>query len=116
MAALCVGCHFMLPNHPWPQHITDHHLLFGSEGGRGQTHVKLPLADIRACSRQAGGKGQPSANDTLRLELNCATAEDPGSSSPMEGQYLAFGEFEGGGSALDSALALIEHLTSSDDA
>ena len=51
-------------------------------------------------------------SDVLRLDLKPGTAGagvPPGAS----GQFLAFKEFESGG-ALDSALALVEHLMSNE--
>ncbi|KAJ9511143.1 hypothetical protein QJQ45_013235 [Haematococcus lacustris] len=108
-------------------YVTEKHVCFSVEERRRQLPLKIPLQDITAASRQL--PAQKGGSDLLRLELA------PGSTGAAGGgplpRHLAFKDFSaepgslGGpagpssglssGGALDSALALIEHLTEAEE-
>lgn len=88
-------------------HVTDGHVCFGVEERGKQLPIKVALRSVQAASRQLpAAKG---GSDLLRLELRAGEG-----AAAAAGKFVVFKDFEHGGSALDSALALIEHLTAPD--
>ncbi|KXZ42738.1 hypothetical protein GPECTOR_121g438 [Gonium pectorale] len=77
-------------------YVTDRHTCFSVEERGRKVPFKVPhSAVVRATRQRPARKGDLS--DLLKMELS-------------SGQWLAFKDFDSG-SALDSALALVEHLT-----
>ncbi|GFH14151.1 GRAM domain-containing protein [Haematococcus lacustris] len=108
-------------------YVTEKHVCFSVEERGRQLPLKIPLQDITAASRQL--PAQKGGSDLLRLELAPGSTGAAGT-GPLP-RHLAFKDFSaepgslGGpagpssglssGGALDSALALIEHLTEAEE-
>ncbi|KAL6753747.1 hypothetical protein V8C86DRAFT_2720355 [Haematococcus lacustris] len=108
-------------------YVTEKHVCFSVEERGRQLPLKIPLQDITAASRQL--PAQKGGSDLLRLELAPGSTGAAGA-GPLP-RHLAFKDFSaepgslGGpagpssglssGGALDSALALIEHLTEAEE-
>ena len=80
-------------------YITERHACFDLEERGKKLPVVVEHASVAAVERLRGPRGV-KGQDVIRVNL-------------QGGEYLAFKEFAGDGE-LDGALALLEHLTSSD--
>lgn len=83
-------------------YITDKHTCFSVEERARKLPFKILHTDIVKAERHRPQR-KGDLSDVLRLDLA------PGTSGDQSQQFLAFKDFESGG-ALDSALALVEHL------
>ena len=81
-------------------YITERHACFDLEEQGKRVPVVIEHASVAGVTRVRGPRGVAS-QDTIRVNL-------------QGGNHVSFREFTGGDGELDSALALLEHLASSD--